>query len=44
MDVAAEATVLGDFDDATFTNRGITSRFYRRDGRYFASTEPPNHS
>ena len=41
MDIATEETVLGDFDDATFTYRGITSRFYRRDGRFFVFTEGP---
>lgn len=39
MDVATEETVLGDFNDATFTHRGITSRFYRRDGGFFVFTE-----
>ena len=41
MAVATEETVLGDFDDATFTYRGITSRFYRRDGKFFVFTEGP---
>jgi len=42
MDVATEETVLGDFDDATLTYRGITSRFYRRDGGFFVFTEGPD--
>jgi hypothetical protein len=29
MDEATEATVLGDFDDATFTQHAITSRFFK---------------
>jgi tetratricopeptide (TPR) repeat protein len=41
MDVADEATVLGDFDDAEFEHEGLTSRFYRRDGGYFVHTEGP---
>ncbi len=41
MDVADSSTVLGDFDDAEFTSHGITSRFYRRDGRYLVHTEGP---
>jgi tetratricopeptide (TPR) repeat protein len=41
MDVASEATVLGDFGDAVFTHRGLTSRFYKRDGRYFVHTGGP---
>lgn len=35
MDVASEATVLGDFDDAVFVSTtGDTTRFYRRDGGF----------
>jgi len=41
MDFANEQTVLGDFDDAEFEYGGITSRFYRRDGKYFVHTEGP---
>ena len=32
-------SVLGDFDDATFTHDGVTSRFFRKDGAYFIETE-----
>lgn len=32
-------SVLGDFNDARFTNKGITSRFFTKDGRYFVETE-----
>ncbi len=42
MDVATEATVLGDFDNATFTHRGVTSRFYRRDGKFYVTTQGPD--
>ncbi|MGD9309946.1 MAG: multiheme c-type cytochrome, partial [Desulfosarcina sp.] len=38
METANEKTVLGDFDNATFTHFGETSRFYRRDGKYFVTT------
>jgi tetratricopeptide (TPR) repeat protein len=38
MDVAGEETVLGDFDGAEFTQHGVTSRFYMRDGRYYVHT------
>ena len=41
MDVARPESVLGDFDDAEFTLFGVTSRFYRRDGRYFVYTNGP---
>ncbi len=39
MEVADSTTVLGDFDDASFTNYGITSTFTSRDGKYFVRTD-----
>ncbi|MGW8315639.1 MAG: tetratricopeptide repeat protein [Bacteroidales bacterium] len=41
MDSATEATVLGNFNDVTFTHLGITSRFYKKDGRFMVHTEGP---
>jgi predicted CXXCH cytochrome family protein len=41
MDVANESTVLGNFNDAVFEIHGITSRFYRKDGRFFVYTQGP---
>ena len=41
MQVATPETVLGDFDDATFTHHGVTSRFFRRGDRFFVNTEGP---
>jgi len=41
MDLANEQTVRGDFNDAEFEHNGITSRFYRRDDKYFVHTEGP---
>ena len=41
MDIATEETVRGDFDDAIFTSKGITSKFFTRDGRFFVNTEGP---
>jgi len=41
MDVANENTVLGDFNNTEFTLHGITSRFYRKDGKYFVHTNGP---
>jgi len=41
MDAAADSTVLGDFNDAVFTSGGVTSRFYRRDGRFYVHTAGP---
>jgi len=42
MDVASETTILGDFSGATFTRAGITSSFFRRDGRFFVRTDGPD--
>jgi predicted CXXCH cytochrome family protein len=42
MDVASDDTVLGDFDDAVFTSKGITTRFFRRDGKFFVNTQGPD--
>ena len=39
MDTATEETVLGDFNDVSFTHFGITSRFYRADGKFMVQTE-----
>jgi len=41
MAAAVDSTVLGDFADAEFTAHGITSRFTRREGKYFVWTEGP---
>jgi tetratricopeptide (TPR) repeat protein len=41
MAEADESTVLGDFDDAAFEYFGVTSRFYRKDGRFFVYTRGP---
>src|SRR5690242_11770646 len=42
MDVAQEMTVLGDFKDAELTHHGITSRMFKRDGKFFVNTEGPD--
>ncbi len=42
MDVATEQTVLGDFNNAVFDHFGITSRFYRKNGGFFVSTQGPD--
>jgi tetratricopeptide (TPR) repeat protein len=41
MDVATEQAVLGDFGDAVFEHLGVTSRFFRRDGKFFVRTAGP---
>jgi len=42
MQEAAEQTVLGDFRDTRFTYGSVTSRFFRRDGRFFVNTDGPD--
>jgi predicted CXXCH cytochrome family protein len=42
MQPADEKTVLGDFNDARFTYFGVTSRFFKRGGKFFVNTEGPD--
>ena len=42
MQEATAETVLGDFDDASFTHGGVTSRFFKRDGKFFVATDGPD--
>jgi tetratricopeptide (TPR) repeat protein len=39
---ANDSTVLGDFNNASFTADGVTSHFFRKEGRYFINTEGPD--
>ena len=39
---ATEESVLGDFNDAVFNDRGEEHRFYKRDGRFFVYTSGPD--
>lgn len=39
MDIASDVSVLGNFNDKQFTFKGITSKFYKRDGMFFVFTE-----
>ena len=39
MQHATEATVLADFNDAEFEYAGTTSTFFRRDGKFYVSTD-----
>jgi predicted CXXCH cytochrome family protein len=41
MAKADETMVRGDFGDALFEHRGVTSRFYRKDGKYYVHTQGP---
>jgi tetratricopeptide (TPR) repeat protein len=42
MEVASEASVLGDFNNATFTYQGVTTRFFRRGEKFMVNTEGPD--
>ncbi len=42
MDHATERSVLGDFSGTTFDYFGVTSRFFRKDGKYFVETDGPD--
>ena len=42
MQVADAATVLGDFNNATFTYNGVTSTFFKREGKFFVRTDGPD--
>lgn len=41
MAVANTDTVLGDFEDAEITVHDVTSRFFKKDGRFFVHTNGP---
>ncbi len=42
MDAATAQTVIGDFNNSTFTHEGVTSTFYKKGGRFFISTDGPD--
>ncbi|MCP4256770.1 MAG: hypothetical protein GY774_04485 [Planctomycetes bacterium] len=42
MDAATEETVIGDFNNSTFTHQGITSTFYKKGGKFFVLTDGPD--
>jgi predicted CXXCH cytochrome family protein len=42
MQLADAKTVRGNFRDASLTQFGITSRFFKRDGKFFVRTEGPD--
>jgi predicted CXXCH cytochrome family protein len=44
MGLPSDATVLGDFSDATFQYAGVTTRFFRRDGKFLVRTDGPDGS
>ncbi len=42
MQEATDEKVLGDFGGASFTHFGVTSTFFRRDGKYVVKTDGPD--
>ena len=42
MQRSDDKTVLGNFNDARFTNGPVTSRFYKKDGKYYVRTDGPD--
>jgi predicted CXXCH cytochrome family protein len=42
MQEANVQTVLGDFGNAHFTESGVTSTFFTRDGRFYVNTDSPD--
>jgi predicted CXXCH cytochrome family protein len=42
MQVATKETVLGDFNNTTFSFIGVTSRFNKKDGQFFVNTDGPD--
>jgi predicted CXXCH cytochrome family protein len=42
MQPASDQTVLGNFANARFAHRGLTSTFFRRDGKFFVRTDGPD--
>ncbi len=42
MDHATETSVLGDFNDSSFDNYGVHSRFFRKDGKFLVETDGPD--
>jgi tetratricopeptide (TPR) repeat protein len=39
MQPANDTTVLGDFNNSTYTADGVTNRFFKKDGKFFISTQ-----
>lgn len=39
MEIATDSTVLGDFNDQSFRADGVTSKFFKKEGKFFINTE-----
>ena len=42
MQEVTEQTVLGDFNDVSFSSNGVTSRFFKKGSKFFVNTEGPD--
>jgi predicted CXXCH cytochrome family protein len=42
MELASNESVLGDFNNTSFTYQGVTTRFFHRNGQYMVNTEGPD--
>ncbi len=42
MMMANDTTVKGDFNEVTFSNQGVTTRFYRKNGKFMVNTQGPD--
>jgi tetratricopeptide (TPR) repeat protein len=42
MQLADSTSVLGDFNDETFSGQGVTSHFYKKEGDFYVNTEGPD--
>jgi len=42
MDEATDETVLGNFDNARFTHGGLTTRFFKKQGKFYVHTQGPD--
>jgi len=42
MQVASDSSVLGNFADAKFRQAGVSSSFFKRDGKFFVNTDGPD--
>jgi hypothetical protein len=39
MALPSDQTVRGDFNNSVFSNYGVTSHFFKKDGKFFVNTE-----
>ena len=42
MQEATDETVLGNFNETVFTSQGVTSTFFKKEGKFYVNTEGPD--